>query len=469
MGKRTGLHTILNHNLHKHTAIVQNITHKLFKIWNGCEVEETQGSRTRLSIINLAVILFLAFLYIWTVYNIPILAVGVWGLQVSSRKEIKRTQHPNKKKLPTFSIIVPAKDEEKVIGRLLKALLKLDYPSQKVEIVVVEDGSVDKTPEICKKYATQYPNRIKLLQQPESSGKPSALNLGLRHVNGKIVAVFDADNVPEPDMLRRVADYFKDSAIAAVQGRACSINAHENMLTKFISYEEAVRYETYLRGKDVLNLFVPLTGSCYFIRRSILEEIGGWDDEALSEDMEMAAKLTEKGYTIKYASNVRSWQENPTNLTQLFRQRTRWFRGSMEVSLKYGKLLRNPTKKNIDAEMTFSGPYMFIPCILGYFMGILFFIVPYRLDPLLMFMAQGLTLANTITLFLIAIALVYLTKPRKMTNLLWLPFVYAYWIVQNFVAFYALMLILLKRPKKWIKTVKTGVVAVEDNAIQTSV
>jgi hypothetical protein len=81
-------------------------------------------------------------------------------------------------------------------------------------------------------------------------------------------------------------------------------------------------------------------------------------------------------------------------------------------------------------------------------------------------MAQGLTIANTIILFLIAIALVYLTKPRKMTNLLWLPFVYTYWIVQNFVAFYALILIILRRPKKWIKTMKTGVITIEDNTFQ---
>jgi cellulose synthase/poly-beta-1,6-N-acetylglucosamine synthase-like glycosyltransferase len=395
------------------------------------------------------------------------LAVGVWGLQIACQREPKKSPRLNKRKLLTFSIIIPAKNEEKVIGRLLKSLLKLNYPPKKMEIIIVEDGSADRTYQICKKYLKQYPNRIKLFQRTESNGKPSALNLGLKHAKGKIVAVFDADNVPEPDILLKVADYFSNPATAAVQGRTCSINAYENMLTRFISYEEAVRYETYLRGKDILSLFVPLTGSCYFIRRNVLKEIGGWDEEALSEDMEIAAKLTEKGYTIKYASNVRSWQENPTNLTQLFKQRTRWFRGSMEVSLKYGKLLKNPTKRNIDAELTFSGPYMFIPCLIGYFLGIMFFLFPFKLDSMLMFMVQGLTIANTIILFLIAIGLVYLTKPRKITNLLWLPFVYAYWIVQSFVALYALILIILRRPKKWIKTVKTGVITVEDNIFHT--
>jgi len=161
------------------------------------------------------------------------------------------------------------------------------------------------------------------------------LNYGLKHVRGEIVAVFDADNVPEPDVLMRSVEYFEDSSIAVVQGRQCSINADENMLSKFVAYEEAVRYETYVRGKDALNLFVPITGSCYFIRKNVLLDVGGWDNECLSEDMEMALKLTKKGYRIKYAPEVRSWQENPVSLVQLIRQRTRWFRGDMEMALKY--------------------------------------------------------------------------------------------------------------------------------------
>jgi cellulose synthase/poly-beta-1,6-N-acetylglucosamine synthase-like glycosyltransferase len=409
----------------------------------------------------------LALLYIWSVYNIPILAIGVKHLRRTSKKRITVSM-PNRGRLPTFSIIVPAKDEEKVVSRLLKSLLKLDYPPEKREIIVVEDGSVDKTAKICTEYANKYPDQLKLVRQPMSNGKPSALNCAFRHVKGEIVCVLDADNVPERDMLLKAAEYFEDLSTTAVQGRQCSINAYENMLAKFISYEEAVRYETYIRGKDALNLFVPLTGSCYFIRRSVLEEVGGWDEDCLSEDMEMAAKLTEKSYNTRFADDVRSWQENPTNLNQLFRQRTRWFRGSMEVSLKYGRLLRNPSRKSIDAEMTLIGPYMFLPCVLGYSLGLFSLVFPFSPDPVLTFMSQGLAFVNTVTLLLIGAALIYLTKPMKMTNLLWLPFVYAYWMVQNLVALYAFAQIVLKRPRRWMKTSKTGVVTAESHVLQAS-
>jgi len=386
-----------------------------------------------------------------------ILVVGVKHLLKKNKNTTM--QESNRKRLPTFSIIVPVKDEEKVVGRLLNSLLRLDYPFEKREIIVVEDGSNDKTFKICTAYASEYPHQIKLVHQSTSNGKPSALNAALKHLKGEMVGVFDADNVPEQDILLKTVKYFEDPSVGAVQGRPCSINSDETMLSKFISYEEAVRYETYIRGKDALNLFVPLTGSCYFIRRKVLEEIKGWDANTLSEDVEIAAKLTERNHNIKYAPDVRSWQENPTSLTVLFRQRTRWFRGSMEVSLKYGRLLKRVNRRCIDAEITLFGPFVFIPFLLGYVLGIASFLGLSHYDFFSSVLAQGMMLLTTISLFLIGMALFYMTKPQKLTNLLWLPFVYVYWSINSFVALYALVQIVLKRPRTWAKTAKNGVVA----------
>jgi cellulose synthase/poly-beta-1,6-N-acetylglucosamine synthase-like glycosyltransferase len=401
----------------------------------------------------------LSVLYVWIVYNIPIFAFGVRQLR-SGRK--RRFSLLSRRRLPMVSIIVPAKDEEKVIGRLLEALLRLDYPPEKKEIVIVEDGSVDKTVAICKEYVRRYPDKIKLVHKPSSNGKPSALNYGLRHVKGEIVAVFDADSVPEPDTLLKAVEHFRDPSVAAVQGRACSINADVNMLTKFISYEEAVRYGAYIGGKAVLNLFVPLTGSCYFIRRSVLLDVNGWDDTSLSEDVELALKLTKEGYHIKYAPEMRYWQENPVSLVQLIKQRIRWFRGEMEIAIKYGKLVTKPNRKNIDAEMTLFGPYMFILCLLSYFMMLQTFIVPVQQNFMFITMNQITFLITVVPLFLIGVALIYATKPRRATNLLWLPFIYAYWILQNFLALYAFLQIVFRRPKKWTKTVKNGITCSRD-------
>jgi len=391
---------------------------------------------------------------IWNLYNIPIVAVGVRDL-LRDKKKRGKTLLGNGGKLPTVSIIVPAKNEEKVIGRLLQALLRLDYPSEKKEIIVVNDGSTDRTGQICSEYASHHQG-ILVLQKPTSTTKAAALNFGLQHARGEIVAIFDADSVPELDTLLKVAERLKNSSVAAVQGRICSINADENMLTKFLSYEEAFQFEAYTRGKDILSLYVGLAGSCQFIRRRVLEEIGGWNEEALTEDMEMSLRLVEKDHDIRYASEVRCWEERPSSFLGLMRQRARWFRGSIEVGLKYGKLLKRFSRKRFDAEMTLFGTYMIILCVSCYFMAISSFLVPSNV--VLTLAIQVLSLFTVITLFMVGVALIYVTKPLKMSNLVWLPFVYVYWGIQSFVALYALLQVVLRRPRKWSKTPRTGAV-----------
>jgi cellulose synthase/poly-beta-1,6-N-acetylglucosamine synthase-like glycosyltransferase len=360
--------------------------------------------------------------------------------------------------LPMISIVVPVKNEEKVVDRLLRALLRLSYPTENREILIVEDGSTDKTVEICREYVRRYPEQVRLFHKSISNGKPSALNYAIKHARGEILAFFDADNIPEPNTLDRVVRYFSDPSVAAVQGGLGVINAGENMLAKFVSYEEAVWCEAYLRGKDALNLFVHLKGSCQFIRRNVLEKLNGFNEEALSEDMELSARLTETGYRIRYASDVCSWQETPSNVRQLFKQRTRWFRGTMEVAFKYGRLMAKPSRHGLDAELTLLGPYILIVSLVSYFLAFCASFATFDFDALLQFLMQLSAMGTTIMLSVCGLALAYATKPRRLTNLLWLPFIYFYWSLQAFIALYALLLICLCRPRRWIKTEKTGII-----------
>ncbi len=407
-----------------------------------------------LSLIYTALITLLFFVYAWSAYNLPILAAGVEYLR--RRKHEFRGTSQREKNSPVYSIIVPVKNEEKVVGRLLDALSKLNYPRDKKEIIIVEDGSADRTADICIEHAMRHNINMKVLRKPLSNGKSSALNYGIEHATGEIVGFFDADSVPAPDTLLNVSKYFEDPEVAAVQGRTLSINSEENMLTKIISYEETVWCEVYLEGKDVLGLFVHLKGSCQFIRRDVLEMVDCFDERSLSEDMEMSVKLTEKGYKIRYASDVRSWQENPSDLQQLLRQRTRWLRGTMEVALKYGRLMTKLSRKTIDTEATLFGPFTLIASLLTYLAAFYSFFIPFPLDLLWQSMMQFTALTTTLTLFICGLALICGSKPRKVGHLLWLPSIYFYWSLQAFIALYALILVLLRRPRKWLKTEKKG-------------
>lgn len=396
---------------------------------------------------------FLSF-YVGLFYNLPVLAAGVRDLRRSKRVF---SVHVSKGEscLPSFSIILPVKNERKVVRRILDALSQLSYPAEKFEVVIVDDSSVDGTVEVCRQFVASHSN-FKLLHRDVSRGKANALNYGLENSGGEIVAVFDADNVPAKDVLSRAAEHFCDPKVAAVQGRIHSINAGENMLTQFIDYEDAVWCEAFLRGKETLGLFVHLRGSCEFIRHDVLESLGGFDEDALSEDIEISTRLVERSHRIKYAADVHTWQESPANMKCFLRQRARWYRGHMEVALKYGKLLKHLNRQTIDAEFTLLLPFMTIGSFFLFTIASWGVFAALPFNDILMICMVFSTSATYVLALLAGLALIYYSKPKRAKNLLWLPFVFGYWFLQAFLAFYAGLLILLRRPRKWVKTEKTG-------------
>ena len=400
--------------------------------------------------------IFFLFMFGWTAYNLPAFLVGIRQIRRRNGVEKHDEKHVNWLDLPFFSLIVPMKNEEIVAGRVLDALLKLNYPLDKYEIIVVDDASVDETSGICRKYERKYPSRIRYFRRNVSPGKASALNYGLKSAEGEIIGVFDADSVPESDVLLKTAKYFQNHDAVAVQGLLSSLNADENMLTNFIHHETMMQHYAFLSGKDKLGLFVPLSGTCQFVRRDVLEEVGGWFDEALAEDMELSARLTEKGYHVKFASDVKCWQENPSTLSDLVGQRVRWFRGCMEVAFKYGRLLKRLDMRSLDAEVFFAGSFMMVLVFVTYILGLYTVFVPFNLGIYTNVLTQFMSLLTLLTLFILGIGLAYSTRPRKVGNVKWLPFIYLYWGIQVFVAFYAFLQIIFRRPRKWTKTSRSG-------------
>ena len=410
-----------------------------------------------MDIFNLVIVLLIGFIYVWAFYTIPVLLLGIKNL--FKQKGKTESFSSSFDCLPQISVIVPVKNEENVVGRFLSSILNTDYPENKREIIVVEDGSTDKTSDICRGYAEKYPEQVKVINRDFSDGKPSALVEALKHVNGEIVGVFDADNVVEKDALVKVAEHFRDSSVVAVQGKVSSINSEENMLTRLISHEENLRYEGFCRGKDVLGLFVPLMGSNYFINKGVLESVGGWNPSVLSEDMELSVRLIQNGKKVKYAPDVESWQEYPSSIVAFFKQRIRWWRGAMEVGLKYGRLMRNPNRLSLDAELTLVGSFAFISYMTGYLFAVLSLILSFNPEFVTVFLANLCSIFTVVLLGLAGCVMFYTTKPRRFKNVLYVPLMYVYWVVLNFVASFALLQILFRRPKKWNKTEKNGVVA----------
>lgn len=409
-----------------------------------------------MSFVYIPILIMFLVVYAWTIYQLPILAIGARRLRSSLNLKERDEASCNIERLPTISIVVPVKNEEKVVGRLLEALLKLDYPPEKKEIIVVEDGSTDGTVKVCEEYVRKFPHQIKLLRRPISNGKPQALNYALKHVKGDIIAFFDADSVPEPTALKKVVKYFSDPLVAAVQGRLFSINVNENLLTKLASYGEAVWCEAYLKGREALGLFVYLRGSCQFVRRDVLIELKGFDEESLSEDMELSVRLVKNGYKIKYAIDVCSWQETPSKMKELFKQRTRWYRGTMQVALKHGRLVAKLSKRRLDAELTLIGPFILIGSLICCLSTPLMLLTALNSESILQLLMLLLIVGFSISLTIFGITLACISKPKSITGMLLLPFMLIYWYLEAFIALYAALLIILRKPPKWAKTEKTG-------------
>lgn len=405
---------------------------------------------------------FLSF-YVGLFYNLPVLAAGVRDARRGGRTLSKsNSKYNGKEKMPSFSVVLPVKNESKVIRRILEALSGLGYPTGKFDVIIVDDGSTDGSAEICRQFAASHRN-VKFLERDVScgkaNGKANALNYALKYTDCDIIAVFDADNVPASDVLSKVAKHFQDPKVAAVQGRIHSINARENMLTQFVAYEDVVWCEAFLRGKEALGLFVHLRGCCEFIRRSVLKGLGGFDEDTLAEDIEISARFVEIGYKVKYAPDVHMWQESPASLKGFLVQRMRWLRGHMEVALKYGRLLKHMSWQTFDAELTMGLPFTAIASLLLFTFASWVVSAALPLGDALMVCMIFSASATYMLAILAGLALIYFSKPKRLKNVLWLPFVFGYWLLQSFLALYVALLILLRRPRKWVKTVKSGVVA----------
>ncbi len=401
-----------------------------------------------ISIILLGVLLF------WTVYNGSIIFLGIR----SKRKQLSTTLDTKIAVFPNFSIIVPTKNEETVIQRCLDGIMNIDYPKEKMQIIVVDGKSADNTLKICSEFSEKYPENVKVISEKSVKGKPAALNLALPFVTGEIVGVFDADSFPEKDVLSKVVSYFNDKKVMAVQGRTTSINEKTNALTRVIAMEEKAWFQALLTGREHLQLFVPLTGSCQFVRRSVVEELGGWDENSLTEDVEFALRMVEKKHLIKYAPDVCSGQETPSNMRPLFKQRVRWYRGYMETAIKYGRLLDNLNKRTVDAEISMAGPFMMVVSLLSYINWFFVALFLSESNPVINF--TGLVIALTaVSLVSIGVALAASEKPIKPQNILWIPFIYVYWLMQMFIAGWAFLKLIFRRKRVWTKTLKKGSIA----------
>ncbi|MEZ0346416.1 MAG: glycosyltransferase family 2 protein [Infirmifilum sp.] len=381
---------------------------------------------------------------LWTLYHIPIVTAGI-----TSKKRQANVKTPSNP--PRLTVIIPVKDEPQKLKRCLESLSDTDYPREKLEIIVV-DGSADSSCEaVVREFTSKNHQTINFIREEKPKGKPAALNAALRLATGDIVAVFDADSVPDKHVFTRAASLFEDPSVVAVQGRTEPLNS-SSLVSRTASKEEHIWHSAILQGRQALNLFVPLTGSCQFIRRDMLLKLGGWSEDVLAEDLELSLKLFETGYKVIYLPTAVSKQEVPSTLKGLIVQRSRWYRGYMEATLKHFKQILARSWRGLDALVLTSGPFLMVLSFIAIMMWFLTLLFPHNNN----FTTQAtlVLLLNAASIVTLGLALAFADKPARLRNLAWIPFIYIYWFTLTAVATLSLLEIIARRPRVWRKTPK---------------
>ena len=240
---------------------------------------------------------------------------------------------------PMVSVLVPAHNEALVVKRTVRSLLNFDYPKDKYEIIVINDNSSDNTEEILSDLASEYPeNRLMCISTDKivgGTGKSNALNIGFSVAKGEVIAIYDADNTPEPQALRLlVENLVADPKAGAVIGKFRTRNRNASILSRFVNIETLSHQCMNQAGRFFFFKLCTIPGTNYVIRRSIVETVGGWDVKALSEDTEISFRIYRMGYYIKLLPQAVTWEQEPHLLPIWFRQRVRWAKGNIYVMMK---------------------------------------------------------------------------------------------------------------------------------------
>jgi cellulose synthase/poly-beta-1,6-N-acetylglucosamine synthase-like glycosyltransferase len=238
---------------------------------------------------------------------------------------------------PPVSILIPAHNEERVIGRILQGMTELTYPKDKMQVIVIDDASTDNTGETAEGYA-KYCNYIKVIHRNHGEGgkgKASALNTGLKQAQGEIIFCFDADYYPQRDIIEKLVAEFTDPKVGAVQGRVTVLNEPQNLVTRLVALERIGGYRVDQQARDNLGLITQFGGTVGGFRRGLLQFLNGWDESILAEDTDLTFRVYLAGYKIRYVNDAECYEEAVENWSDYWKQRYRWAKGHMECAFRH--------------------------------------------------------------------------------------------------------------------------------------
>jgi cellulose synthase/poly-beta-1,6-N-acetylglucosamine synthase-like glycosyltransferase len=363
--------------------------------------------------------------------------------------------------LPTYTVLVPVFKEANIVPQLVGNLGKIDYPADKLEVLVLIEEEDHLTRDAY--LGSNPPPNFHIVTIPKGTPqtKPRACNVGLFFASGEYLVIFDAEDAPDPDQLKKCVVAFRRGGpkTVCVQAALNYFNADENALTRMFTLEYNYWFDYMLAGLDAADLPIPLGGTSNHFRTRALTELGGWDPYNVTEDADLGIRASAMGYRVGVVNST-TMEEANTSIPNFIRQRSRWIKGYMQTSLVHARrplsLIRQiGLRRFASFALLIAGtPITFLGVIPLYVLTIFTIFIPTEwLSPFFPVWLLWITLVN----FIIGnSAMVYLSmmgpyKRGTFDLILWSLLNPVYWILHSLASYKALWQLLFK-PHYWEKT-----------------
>ena len=345
--------------------------------------------------VTLYLLIFLGLLIMR--YAVMILYSFMDHLENLFKKRVEpKVQYKEDLSLPMITLVVPAYNEGLVIQAAVRSLLQLDYPNY--EIIVIDDGSTDDTYEKAMAVA-QEGGRISVrVITKRNGGKAEALNTGMTAARGEFILNMDGDSKLSRNTLRACIRHFENPQIGAVAGNVKVIN-RENIWTNIQALEYVEGLAMARKAQSFMRVVNIIPGPLGLFRKSVLQQVGGYDHDTFAEDCDLTLKILMRGWHISYEPTAIAWVETPSRLLDLLKQRYRWTRGILQATKKHSHALWQPRKAGINCFILW---YMLFEGILWPFstvIGNIFFVyigIQYGLATLLFYWWLQLTVLDVV-------------------------------------------------------------------------
>ena len=364
--------------------------------------------------------------------------------------------------LPSYTILVPAYQEQDVIAGMVRCLENLDYPKDRLEALILVERRDVATKQAIRDAGPAPFIRIVEIPPGKPQTKPRSCNAGLLLAKGDLIVIYDAEDRPDPGQLRLVAAHFAaaDDTLACVQAKLMVANARQNFITRQFALEYCLRYELTLPGLARLGLPIPLGGTSNHFRTAVLRELGGWDAWNVTEDADLGMRCSALGYRVEVADSI-TRGEMPHQITAWTRQRTRWLKGFMLTALVH---TRNPARTwrtfgraDTMTMLTFMAgtPLLYLaqPIVLAIWASGYTGLAAQHLQVSFTLAMTQLAILAVWTALVIAAA-----RRHKLTSAVFAPLLPAYWLM-HWTASWRGLYQLIRAPFLWEKTPHTAAAA----------